>query len=229
MTFSPKIADRERLPELRLALPGTWGSVELSSEEAARASIRRLATRLTGRNDRAAPLRADLRKNLFELAEKAMAGGASELYLAIEIVPGLTVPLSLTVFWPPTPVIGSLPSKPDTLIDLVISALSSLPDSANYKNQLREDFGNTASWRRTKLLSNPADEGAPAYETLLVDYWLAVPGTQRVVLLTFSTSLLESTAQLLELFTVTIAAMRWVDPQPARASDSRVVLSGGPR
>jgi hypothetical protein len=197
------------VPDLRLALPGSWGRVDLDSPEAIVSSVRKLVTRLAGRADHAASLRADLRAQLGSLADRAAEGGASEMYFAIEIVPGLPVPVSLTIFWPPNLVTGSLPSRPGTVIELVQDALVSLDDNAGYGDQLVQELAGTMTLRRTKVLVNPATDELPEYSTLIVDYWMAVPGTQRVVLLTFSTTLVELKAQMLELFRATVAVIHW--------------------
>lgn len=215
MTDAPvDVAISVGVPELKLVLPGVWGTIDLESEETVAASVRKLVTRLAGHADRAASLRADLRRQLTALAAEAGAGRASELYFAIEVVPGLPVPLSLAVYWPPTTILGSLPTNPDSVIDLVIEALRSREDSGEFNDVARERFGDTATWRRTKTLVNPAEGEIPEHQTLIVDYWVAVPGTQRVVLLTFSTTLVEAKQQLLELFRTIVSVSDWAEPVP---------------
>lgn len=197
------------MPDLRLALPGTWGRVDLDSPEAIASSIRKLVSRLAGRADKAASFRAELRAQFSRLADKAAAGGASEIYFAIEVVPGLPLPASLTVFWPDEVITGSVPTRPATVIELVQEALVSSPEAKGYQDLLVEELAGTVTLRRTKVLENPETVELPAHETLLVDYWLAVPGTQRVVLLTFSSTLLKVKESLLELFRATVGAIHW--------------------
>jgi hypothetical protein len=50
-------------------------------------------------------------------------------------------------------------------------------------------------------------------ETLVVDYWAAVPGTKRVMLVSFSTSMAELQEQLLQFFDAIMRAARWEQPQ----------------
>jgi hypothetical protein len=205
------------IPDLKLVLPGVWGTIDLETDATIASTVRKLVSRLAGHADRAASLRADLRRQLTTLAEEARTGGAAELYFAIEAVPGLPVPLSLAVYWPPTDILGSLPTNPDTVIDSVIAALTSREGSNEFQDVARERFGDTATWRRTKTLMNPAEGEIPEHHTLLVDYWLAVPGTQRVLLLTFSTTLVEAKEQLLELFRTMVSVVEWAEPAAANS------------
>lgn len=208
---------RAALPELKLALPGSWVNVDLSSKQAADASVRRIAMQLTHKEDSAANLRLELRSYLGKLADAALEGGATDLFLSVEIVPGLLVPVSLTIFWPTTAILGSLPTRPETVIDLVREALLSEPDSKDYQDALKETVAGTSTWRRTRVLETAPEGEMPGYETLVTDYWIAVPGTQRVVLFTFSTPLTAEKGPMLDLFRAMVGAVRWIDREPAKA------------
>jgi hypothetical protein len=159
--------------------------------------------------DSFARLRGDLRAQLTELADKARDGGAEQVYLALEIVPGAPLPMSLAVSWPDIDVLGSTPSKPESVIELVRIALSSLPDAVDYQDEEVAELGGTATLRRCKIIEHPADGEVGAYDSLVVDYWIAVPGTQNVALLTFSTSIVEERELVLQLFRVMIETLRW--------------------
>jgi hypothetical protein len=194
---------------VQLVLPGTWWNIPVHDAEASKRAIHALANRVTHRMDSFARLRGDLRAQLTELADKAREGGAEQVYLALEIVPGAPLPMSLAVSWPDIDVLGSTPSKPESVIELVRIALSSLPDAADYQDEEVAELGGTATLRRCKIIEHPADGEVGAYDSLVVDYWIAVPGTQNVALLTFSTSIVEERELVLQLFRVMIETLRW--------------------
>jgi hypothetical protein len=196
-------------PGVQIVLPGSWWKIPVGDEEAATRAIHALANKVTNRMDAFARLRGDLRKQLTELAETARAGGAEQVFLALEIVPGTTLPMSLALFWPDIDVLGSTPSKPQTVIALVREALEALPDAAEYSDQEEAVLGGTQTWRRSRTIVHPADGDVGEYETFVVDYWVAVPGSQRVALLTFSTTIPGERELLLQLFRVMVESMRW--------------------
>jgi hypothetical protein len=209
------IEPRSDVPEMDLVLPGSWWSVDLRDEAASRQSAKGLAEKLLGRDDRLVSQRAELRRSTEELAAKAREGGAANLYIALEIASGLAVPLSLTVFWPAEPVLGSKPSTPSSVIELVREALLERGGQGDYTDELVEDLGRTSTWRRCTLVHNEADGDRPAFDNLVVDYWLAVPGTRRVVLLTFSSSFVQAKDKLLDMFRAMVSLTAWRDPVPA--------------
>jgi hypothetical protein len=194
---------------VQLVLPGTWWNIPVHDAEASKRAIHALANRVTHRMDSFARLRGDLRAQLTELADKARDGGAEQVYLALEIVPGAPLPMSLAVSWPDIDVLGSTPSKPESVIELVRIALSSLPDAVDYQDEEVAELGGTATLRRCKIIEHPSDGEVGAYDSLVVDYWIAVPGTQNVALLTFSTSIVEERELVLQLFRVMIETLRW--------------------
>jgi hypothetical protein len=206
MTASPRAV----LPEMDLVLPGTWWAVELSGDDdAVTRSVRQMVERVLGVHDGLARQRAELRARLREVVDAAREGHAANLYIAME----LTERLSLAVYWPPDPVLGSLPSTPSSVIDLVRVGLEAQPSSAAYEDVVVEELGATTTLRRTSITHNPAEGDRPAMDMLIVDYWLAVPGTQRVVLLTFSTPFVTMRAELSEMFRAMVALVRWVEPR----------------
>jgi len=198
-------------PGVQIVLPGSWWKIPVGDEDAATRAIHALANKVTNRKDEFARLRGDLRKQLTDLADSARDGGADQVFLALEIVPGTTLPMSLALFWPDIDVLGSTPSKPESVIALVREALEALPDSAEYGDKEEATLGGTQTWRRSKTIEHPADGDVGSYETLIVDYWVAVPGSQRVALLTFSTTIPGERELLLQLFRVMVESMRWDD------------------
>ncbi|GAB3800017.1 hypothetical protein GCM10028798_13900 [Humibacter antri] len=198
-------------PGVQIVLPGSWWKIPVGDEQAAARAIHALADKVTKRMDAFVRLRRDLRTQLTELADTARDGGADQVFLALEIVPGTTLPMSLALFWPDIDVLGSTPSKPASVVALVREALQALPDAAEYADQEEVMLGGTQTWRRSKTIVHPADGDVGEYETFVVDYWVAVPGSQRVALLTFSTTIPGERELLLQLFRVMVESMRWDD------------------
>ncbi|GAB3392892.1 hypothetical protein GCM10027568_21010 [Humibacter soli] len=204
---------KAKAPGVQIVLPGSWWNIPVHDPDASKRAIHALANRVTNRMDSFARLRGDLRSQLTELADKAREGGADQVYLALEIVPGAMLPMSLAVSWPDIDVLGSTPSKSQTVIDLVRIALESLPDAADYTDVEAAELGGTATLRRCRTVEHAADGDVGSYESLIVDYWIAVPGTQNVALLTFSTSITEERELVLQLFRVMIETLRWAPPE----------------
>lgn len=196
-------------PSAQIVLPGSWWTIPVGNEEMTKRAIHNLAERVTNKQDEFATLRAELRRDLNRLADEAREGGAGELHLALEIVPGMPIPMSLAVFWPDLDVLGSFPSDPRSVIDIVQGALESLPDNGDYVDQELAVLGSSTTYRRCKTVEHPAEGETPEYSTLIVDYWVAVPGTQHVALLSFSTTFPHERELLLELFKVIVESLRW--------------------
>jgi len=196
-------------PGVQIVLPGSWWNIPVHDEEASARAIRALANKVTNRMDEFARVRGDLRSELTALADKAREGGTEQLFLALEIVPGAVLPMSLAVFWPDLDLLGSRPSDPQSVIDMVRQSLASLPDSDEYGDDEVAVLGDTTTYRRCTTIEHPADGDVEAYETLVVDYWIAVPNTQRVALLTFSTNIAGERELLLQLFRVMVESLRW--------------------
>lgn len=200
-------------PSAQIVLPGSWWTIPVTDEDASKRAIHALANKVTNKMDDFARLRADLRRQLTELTDTAREGGAGELYLALEIVPGMPIPMSIAVFWPDLNVLGSTPSDSSTVIELVRIALQSASDAGEYTDEEVATLGASATFRRCKTITHEADGDVPEYSTLVVDYWVAVPGTQHVALLSFSTNFPHERELMIELFKTIVESLRWA-PAP---------------
>lgn len=100
-------------PELRFRLPGRWYSVDLSGEDATRASVRRIATDAVGVADDRAAERARVRQQLNEAVVAGAQGEVRAIMFATEIAHGTPLPVTLLVFEPAdlrmSPAIGTTP------------------------------------------------------------------------------------------------------------------------
>ncbi|MCU1479681.1 MAG: hypothetical protein JWQ19_467, partial [Subtercola sp.] len=90
----------ESEPEFDVALPGEWMIIPLLSATAARAAVARIVAQGVGRRDEDARLRAELRASFTTAVDQARGAGATQLHLCRELVAGVPLPASLTVYWP---------------------------------------------------------------------------------------------------------------------------------
>lgn len=215
-------------PDFDLALPGAWWSIPLDDEATAARAIRRLVAETAGHRDEDARVRADLRRRFAAAAEQAMSAAASQLYLCREIVPGVMLPSSLTVYWPPltlppadppsgtapAPASGAAPAADLPPGLLALRRLLGPPEGG----QTEEPFtvADTVGLRRDRLLTAPADPDAhddadtPEVTTVIVDYWLVLPDTPRPVLLSFACGMPLLRTELIALFDLVVATIRWL-------------------
>lgn len=197
----------------RFALPGSWGRINLATERTTQSSIRRVVEHAVGRDDKLAPLRADLRKRFTEAANIARDNSAVDFHIALELAPGVPLPAWLGVF---------LPDIEST--DFAALGLTELQEALGVSLALTEGDGAVG----TKQLSidkikavrqafhriRPATDDEPALELLQVDYWLAAAEPNRLALLSFTTNFVDFEEQMLELFDAVISTVRWPAPAP---------------
>lgn len=191
------------LPGFDLALPGSWWSIPLENEATAARAIRRLVAEVAGRSDHDARLRADLRRRFAAAARQAMSAEAKQLYLCREIVPGVMLPSSLTIYWPPLALPPGTPGAPG------LRRLLGAPEDG----QTEEEFAvaDTVGLRRDRLVVSPAGDSPadPEVTTVEVGYWLVLPGGSRVVLLSFSCGMPLLRPDLVALFDLVVATLSW--------------------
>lgn len=83
--------------ELAIVFPGTWATIPLHDEEAARRRVARLVTERVGRADRLARTRRTVRDELDKLVALAIDSDAFALALSMEILPGVPFPASIVM------------------------------------------------------------------------------------------------------------------------------------
>lgn len=195
---------------LKLLLPGSWWTIPLENPEDTKASIHRLVAKVSGRADELATLRADLRRRFTSAAQTAREGSASEFYISLEIAPGVPLPASLSVLWPEVYLPSSIEGG-DALLAEVRAYVgeSGAEGTASIEDVVLDD---TVGLRRTSLTVGPAlpdDPDSPEVTTLEADYWIVVPGTLQLVVLSFASTLGEIDAALLILFDAIVATAKW--------------------
>lgn len=199
----------------RFALPGKWGRINLRSEASIQRSIRRVLDEVTRRRDDLVEPRAELRRRFQKAAEIAKEGGATDFYVAFQLVPTIPLPAWVAVF---TPEIEStdfdslglgeltqfldrgMGSWGDT--DATVRPATTGPDG--------EIHAVRHSWRRvTDVVEGEVEQ---RFEFVEADYWLAARDPNRIALLTFSTALAEYEEEMLALFDAVVSTIRWPAP-----------------
>ena len=192
------MSDAPALPTLRFTLPGEWAEVPLHEPEQARAAIRRLVDSATGRTDELATVRDGLRRRLFASVEGVIGGEAQSLHVALDLVEDVPLPVSFTVFLLDQRMTPAVGEDPAAVLDVLARGLASAS-----VGMAPHRVGEVAL--RASSLSTTA-EGLPS---LRVDYWLPVPATKRVALVSFSTVLAGIAEEMTVLFDSIVLGTRW--------------------
>ncbi|CAN5119981.1 hypothetical protein BH09ACT3_BH09ACT3_16810 [soil metagenome] len=193
------------LPEIRFRLPGDWWQVPLTDEDAARTSIRKLMRDQLGTADETANLRAGLGRRVLDGLDAAIAGDALAMHIALRIVPGAPMPAFFTVALPSigmTPAVGTSAKAVMGVLEKTLSEGKKLDETAK-RFSIRES---EVLRSHRILVSSEAEDALP---TLIADYWVTVPRSKRVLLITFSTALVDISEEMLGLFDSILAASYW--------------------
>ncbi|CAN5327895.1 hypothetical protein BH09ACT6_BH09ACT6_03850 [soil metagenome] len=203
---------------LDFVLPGSWAFIPLENPAATDTAIARLVTRSFGRRDEDARLRAELRSRFTASAHQARTAGASQLHLCLELVPGVPLPASLTVYWPRITLRHTRETDPAVALRTVLGS----PTTGESDDELPGSPSGPAV-RRSRLITpdrEDADAGPESQAgltTLEVDYWLATR-TGRVLLLSFACGMPLLREQLTGLFDLIVQTVTWRDDPVGDAS-----------
>lgn len=213
-------------PTLHLSFPGVWHEIDLSDEASTKGSIEKIAIDSCGVGDEAAKARVFLKEKLKRAAREARDGSASAVYLGSELVPGVPLPVTLTVFEPHdlrmSPAVGAdagqvlhilrqgLTGRFEELSDIDGGNFSAL------RTVIREDEDR---WYEDGDGNASPDEASYRVEAdqikirrLRVDYWCHVPGTKSAIIVSFATDLSAIENVLLVLFDAMIGAAHFEVP-----------------
>lgn len=209
--IAPAVAD-SGLPVLRFRLPGRWWPVPLHDAAGARASIRELVREQVGRADELAGLREALARRTLAALDQAIAGAGQSMHLALEIVPGVPLPASFTVFLLDpvlAPAVGTDPSRVVQVMERAVVE-GRMP---GFETRTRFTAHRSEVLRVHRVREAEVQEGgADGARLLLIDYWVTVPGTKRMVLVSCSSALVELQHELLGFFDAVIRASYWAEP-----------------
>jgi len=204
-------------PALRLALPGTWEELPLGDDATITDAVATLVRAHYGRRDDQATFRARQRDRLAEAARRARDGGATQYHLSIAAPGGLAFASSVAEYRPGLPLGAS--ADPAAVADQLVRVLSpgdGEGDDAGDGHWDRFARSGGAAFEkgeglvlRTERRLDPSSDDRDA-PVAIADYWLTVPGSAAVVLLTFTTALAELAPLLTELFDAIVGAAHWV-------------------
>ena len=168
---------------LQLTLPGTWFEVPLGSEHVSD-RLREFVRELLGKEDRFAARRALAHQRLLRATERAEQANAEQLHVGVALTEDVPLPGSITVY-PSVPVSATRSSEAKTVIDAFIPAvIRAETDPVGGEPVPGADdrvfeVGERRILRRPRLRFDPDPDIPPG---MLIDYWLTVPGTNRVQL-----------------------------------------------
>ncbi|RHA37107.1 hypothetical protein [Cellulomonas rhizosphaerae] len=190
---------------LAIYLPDEWWIVDVRSKRARERSIAALVARQVGRGDDRAALRAEVRAALGRQARDAARAGAFLLAISLMQVGDVRLPAALAIYRVPRSGGGELEAlerafagEPSTDLELVVADRGSL-------------------LRRTWVDRSAPDPPMPDARALRADYWMDLTGADEIVLLTFSTPLVDAAEAFLDLFDTIVDS---VDVQSDTHSDT---------
>ncbi|MBY6060045.1 hypothetical protein [Microbacterium esteraromaticum] len=197
-------------PELRFRLPGRWFSVDLSADDATRASIQAIAKKAIGVADDRAAERARVRAQLQEAVSAGARGETRAIMFSTEIAPGTPLPVTLLVFEPAdlrmSPAIGT---ATQAVLGVMAEGLKQIDPAAHAS--LAEVRGpGTAALRTHRVETIDDGSESQGITRLIADYWVPTPGSKRMLMVRFSTPLGDLENLMLSLFDELVAAARFV-------------------
>lgn len=216
-------ATAEALPTLRFRLPGDWWAVDLKDRDAAVASAHRLARHRVGPQDDRVLLRQRVTHELTEALDAAIRAGGQSMFIAINILDGVPLPISFAVYLPEVGMTPAIGTDPDRVLDILERGIEQVAsgehaDPGDPADRIRIALAETKATRlhRVRVIDVGSGDDSGTLETLVVDYWVVVPGTKRVLLVSFSTSMAALQEYLLQFFDAIMRAAVWdrADPAP---------------
>ncbi len=196
------------------SLPGSWARIPLESRANTLASIRRMTERVTGRQDQLATMRAELRERFTKAADIAREGGASELFIGLELIPGVPLPAWAAIFPADYDAVDLRELGIDDARRAVEFAVGAAPDGGETR---RSDIDAPTPIHAVRHAFRRRTEGREgdseyAFDLVEADYWIVASNPNRLALLTFSTAFAEYEDEMLELFDAVVSTLRWSVP-----------------
>lgn len=199
--------------QLRFRLPGEWISLDPQDAEAS-AHTARIARELVGTADDAAGARRRVRSGLDEAVSSAREARARLLLLCREIAPGIPIPVSISVHDPVqvTPAVGTGAEQVMRAFELSLPHTSE-PD---LDTATRLALDGSIALRLHSVTGQEIEEDGQrvTQNRLAARYWITVPGTKQVALVSVATPLGDIPHAMLRFFDAIVAAAYWADPTP---------------
>jgi hypothetical protein len=198
--------------DYQLLLPEGWFRVHIAPERREQ-SVDALVERQFKGIDNAPQIKAQLRQDMLRQAARAFEEGGIELYLSLQQAGPLTVPASLLVALGLPPQGGRLPSLDDLAGRLAAEGKDSREVSvvelpAGPALRVREEYNPVVDRPPTAETEKDADYALPS---VTLDYQVQVPRAEAILLLTFSTPLVQIADAMVDLFDAVAGSLSWTD------------------
>ncbi len=211
-----RMADAATLPELRFRLPGDWWTTDLTDRDAAVASAHRLVRHRIGPQDDRVLLRQRVIGDFTRAIDAAIEAKGLSMFMAISIAEGVPIPITFTVHLPDVSLSPAIGTKPDVVLDILEQGIETLAagertDPGDPADRVRIDLPETRATRlhRVRVLDVGSGDDIATVESLIVDYWVAIPDSKRILLVSFSTSMAQLQEFLLPFFDAIMRAAIW--------------------
>lgn len=203
-------------PGFEFLLPGTWKHLPVADPAAAKRVIARMTSEAVGNADDRASLRAEIRTQFEAALDRARAANADRLWLCSEVMPGVPLPASITAYFPALAIRGAEDgtSEADRLHRLL-----GPPEDAVEEVDL--EVAGRPAIRRAAVVSGPVSSAPDAanVDTLELDYWVLLPDSRKLLLLSVACGLPLLRERLTQLFDLVLSTLRWTEPEsPAAAA-----------
>lgn len=213
MTLTPQ-GDLMPPADYQLLLPEGWFRVHIEPERRQQ-SVDALVERQFKGIDNAPQLKAQLRQEMTGQAARAFDEGGIELYLSLQQAGPFTVPASLLVALGLPPQGGRLPALDDIAARLAAEAKDSQEVSvvelpAGPALRIREEYDPARDRQAVKAVKTEKDADY-ALPSVTLDYQVQVPRAEAILLLTFSTPLIQIADAMVDLFDAVAGSLSWTD------------------
>lgn len=204
-------------PELVFRLIGTWWRVDLSSDDAARASAADIARGTLGTADQHATARRRLRDDLVAAAAAAREARARLLLLQTELSPGSPMSATLTLYdderMRMSPAIGTAPDRVLALLEESLPTIA--PDLVT--TAVRRPFAGGEVVRVHRIDETVAVDSGEEFtqRRLVAQYWYPQPGSKHLLLVVLSTPLGDIAHTLLSYFDAIVEVSHFTTPASA--------------
>lgn len=192
-------------PDIEFALPGSWKFVAIADEAAAKRTIATIAEQTVGRADERAKLRAEVRAQFTNAADRARKAGGEAMWICDEVAPGIPLPASITLYRPALGIRST--ESGDDRIAALHELLGPATDGVTEADLVA---AGQPAVRWAEITSGPASDepDAPNIETVQSTYWVLQPDSQQVLLLVFACGMPTLKDQLVELFDLIVTTMK---------------------
>ncbi|ANJ27888.1 hypothetical protein ATC03_15365 [Agromyces aureus] len=214
-------------------LPGAWWRAPLGADAETRAAaIAEFVRARYGRRDDLARTRADHRARLARSIDEAARAGAVQMHLSESNDGGIAFATTITEY--AVPGAFGTSAEPALLAERVVGALTSgvagarvdaadpwsafaaqggvafaKGESIVLRRIVRRGTERTGVGAERSDATDGPDGAAETAESITVDYWITVPGSAEVVLVSLSSVLAALEPLMLELFDRIVAAAEW--------------------